>query len=195
MKKISIIFISMAFAFFAEAQQTDFSWIKSGLKLRYYLHEYNSNYEFMVELLDIKESKLFNWWMTWPVNRIGSCEITAEAMKTATTQQNYFSGGHEVFDNRTTGYVSYAVWKAMKNKDTIVIQPNGYDEKLVFKKDVLYEITIDGKKTNVPTMYCETNLGSKFWLLDNPNDPIILKMVIGFNIEIGEIMTPEYWDN
>jgi len=195
MKKTIFLAIAFYLTMNVSAQQADFSWIKDGLKLRYYLHEYNSNYEFMVELLDIKEEKLFNWWMTWPVNRIGSCLITQEAMKSATEQKNYMSGGHEILDDKTMGFVSYDVWKAMKDKQTIVIQPSGRDETLKYIKDVPYEITIDGKKTMVPTMYCETNLGHKFWIIDNPQNPIILKMVIAFNIEIGEIMTPEYWEN
>jgi len=195
MKKI-ILFCSIAILTFqSEAQQTDYSWLKNGLKLRYYLHEYDKNYEFMVELTSIKTAKEFNWWMTWPVNRIGSCVITENAIQNAISQQNYFSGGLEYLDNRTTGYVSYAVYQAMKNKGSITINPTGQDEVLKYLYDVPYQTVLDGKTIILPTMYCETNRGSKYWILDNPNDPIIMKMVVDFNIEIGEMMTPEYWEN
>jgi len=192
MKKIALLILVAATGFIAKAQ-TDFSWLKNDLKIRYYLHEYSSNYEFMVELVDLAEAKTFNWWMTWPVNRIGSCYTTANAMQNATKQQNYFSGGHEIQDDRTTGFVSYAVWKAMKDKGSITIQPVDDEEVLTYVKDYPYETRIDGKTIILPTFYCETDRGSKYWILDNPENPIILKMVVDFNIEIEEIMTPEYW--
>jgi len=194
MKKITISSALIFMAMFSHAQ-TDFSWIKPGLKIRYYLHEYSSNYEFVVELLDIGKAKKFNWWMTWPVNRKGTCLTTEYAMQNATKQQNYFRGGYEEQNDRTTGFVSYPVWKAMKDKGSITIQPVDDEEVLKYVCDYPYTIVIDGKSMIVPTFYCETDLGSKYWILDNPENPIILKMVLDFNIEIGEILTPEYWEN
>lgn len=194
MKKLFLLLL-IGFLSQTVKAQADFWWIKPGMKIRYYLHEYTSNYEFLVELLEIGKAKKFNWWMTWPVNIHGTCITTENAMQNATKQQNYFRGGFEIQDDRTTGFVSYAVWKAMKEKGSITIQPVNDLEVLTYISDFPYSIVIDGKTIVVPTFYCETDHGSKYWILDNPENPITLKMVLDFNIEIGEIMTPEYWEN
>ena len=58
MKKIVII-IALIFSSILIYAQQDYSWLKNGLKIRYYLHEYSTNYEFIVELTDIQKAKQY----------------------------------------------------------------------------------------------------------------------------------------
>jgi len=195
LKNTVFIIAGLLFLFSIQIEaQNNFEWIKEGTKLRYYLHDYGRDYEFIVDITGLSNGIEFNWWMTQPANNKGQVRITERAMESATTQQNYFSGGYDEMDNRTTVWVCRDVWKALKDGGGIVIKPEGIDETLSYVSDYDYLVKIDGEDKVLKTLYAEGNHGDKYWILDDPDNPIILKMVVSFNIEIGEIMTREYWE-
>jgi hypothetical protein len=195
MRKIFVLIILVSAWLFSAAQDSTFPWLKKDTKIRYYLTNYGDDYEFVVDVQVFKPHLEFNWWMTRPANRNGTVIITENAIETATEEQNYFSGGKDYMSDRTTVWVSRIVYDSLKQGKGIVIQPSGENERLYFVANYKYETVLDGKKQVFSSLYAESNRGHKYWILDSRENPLILKMVLEFNIEIGEIMTKEYWEN
>jgi len=164
-------------------------------KLRYYLHNSGNDYEFIVEVKSLGDEIEFDWWMTRPASNEGSVKMTKNALDSAIFQQNSFHGGYDELTNTTTVWVSKKVYNALKNKESIEIYPEDNREILSYVSDYDYSVLVDGKEIIVKTLYAEGDMGDKFWILDDPQNPVILKMVVSFNIEIGEIMTKGYWEN
>jgi len=170
-------------------------YVDNGTKLRYYLHNYGNDYEFIVDVKTLGEEIEFDWWMTRPASNEGSVKITKEALENAISQKNYFQGGYSELTRETTVWISKKVYYAIKNKESIEVYPEDSREEINYVSDYDYTVKIDGEDVVVKTLYAEGDMGNKFWILDDPENPIILKMVVSFNIEIGEIITKGYWEN
>jgi hypothetical protein len=91
-------------------------------------------------------------------------------------------------------WVSYKVYHALKAKEPILVNCGETDtyERLSFIKNTTYKIRLNDSTVRLPALYAETETGNKYWILDDPENPIILKMTIGFNIQLENIMTKEY---
>jgi hypothetical protein len=195
MKKLFLIYALMSLHLLSSAQDSTFPWLKKDTKIRYYLTNYGRDYEFIVNVQEFKPDLQFNWWMTRPADRAGIVIITENAMEKATQEQNYFSGGTDYMDDRTTVWVSRMVYDSLKQGNGIVIQPLNGDERINFVANYQYKTKLDGKELSFNALYAEGESGHKYWILDSRENPLILKMVLDFNIEIGEIMTNDYWEN
>jgi hypothetical protein len=194
MKKTIAIVLLMCTLFSIHAQELS-DYLKKGTKLRYYLHNSGNDYEFIVDIESLGKEISFNWWMTEPASNSGSVKMTEKAVNEAVWQQNYFRGGHDDLDTKTTVWVSKKVYNALKNKEEVEIFPENTSVILTYVEDRDYTVMVNGKKRDFKCLYAEGDNGDKFWILDDPDNPVILKMVISFNIEIGEIMTKEYWED
>jgi hypothetical protein len=115
--------------------------------------------------------------------------MTQEALTNATTQNNYFSSSDDAYQNMTTVWVSTKVYRSLKSNAPIVIKPSYVDETLSYKSTEKIKIKVDGIEKEISVLYAETDKGSKFWIWDNPKSPIIMHMMIGFEILISEITT------
>jgi hypothetical protein len=163
--------------------------------MRYLVNFAGINYDFVVYINSLYPNLKFNWAMNYPTRKKGDVEITKEAMDEATEQQNYFLGGSsDYLSNTTTVWVSKAIYNALKTKQPIEINADGNSEMLEYIRDYEYETVLNDEVIFLPTLYAESDRGNKLWILDNPDNPIILKMVLEWNIEIGSIETKEYID-
>jgi hypothetical protein len=117
----------------------------------------------------------------------GTITIKQEALSNAVTQFNYYSGGKYIFYDKTTVWVSKAVYNALINKKTIAIKPSGVNEVLRLVKKEKYSLKVNNNHINLKTLVAVTDKGSYFRILDNPYAPIILQMKLDFSIQVEEI--------
>lgn len=188
MKKI--YFILSFFAFFlllnsVDSQNIDDKWLAEGTVMKYIV---NNDYDFTISIVNLQNGVEFDWTMR-DGKKKGTVKMTLEAITNATTQNNHFSPSDEAYYDYTTVWVSSKVYKSLKSATPITIKPEMIDESLVYKKTEKMKLKIDGTEKEIDVLYCETDKGSKFWIWDNPKAPIIMHMILSFEIVINDIKT------
>ena len=181
---ISILFTSMTLISFSCSQKKNY-WLKSGSTLTYHLVNGDNQYDFIVDNLKIDKEVSFKWTMGEPVNNTGSVTMSSKALGESTKIVNYFSdGATQNMEEETTVWLSRKIYEQIKNKKPIDISIDGTTEILNFKNNEKLKIKADGADEEVNVLYAETESGNKLWILDEPQNPLIIKMQVGFTIEL-----------
>jgi len=165
-------------------------WLKSGSLLNYHLTGPGMEYDFNLSNLTIDKEVAFGWEMTEPMNFKGKVKMTENALKESNTIENYFSdGSDQTMSDKTTVWFSKKLYDGLKNKKATEIYIDGNAETLNFKSEEKYKIKIDDAENEIEVLYGETDKGSKFWILDDSKNPLIIKMTVGFTIELKTVKT------
>jgi len=147
----------------------------------------------------------FNWRMEAPVNKNGNVIISKEAVNSAHALLNSFAAGEFYSTDKTSVWVSNAVFQQIKNDgSTLIKSGNGAAKKFTVINDVEAMST-----ESLVAMNRDVNLGMKwmnvihiksedgreeFWINDDPQNPIITKMVLGdtgMSVDLTEIKTKQ----
>lgn len=164
------------------------TWNKSGSVLTYQVVDGSKSYNFIVTDLIMENSISFSWQMTAPANSSGKVVINENAIEEATQIVNYFSdGSSQKMENETTIWISRGIFRSIKNKNSYEINIDGNTETLTYNSVEKYKFDLDGNKQEVDVLVAETDQGSKFWILDDDKYPLILKMEVGFTIELVSV--------
>lgn len=166
-------------------KKANMKWLKAGTKLVYTV---DNDYDFTVTVKNLKKGVVFNFSMKKGM-RTGNITITPEAFENATKENNYFHSGDETYTDKTTVWVSKVVYNSLKNKKPISINPFEGAETLSFVGEEIMNVKIDGKIMALPVLHGKTDRGSEYWILDNPKSPLILHMILNFDVAISEIIT------
>ncbi len=161
-----------------------FPWLKTGTVMKWNLV---GAYDFVVTVKKLGTEVEFDYKMSNASETAGTVTIKEKGFAEGTAQNNYFGGGPLVLEEKTTVWVSKKFYQALKEKKDLVINAEGEDATLKFVKDDKWTVTIEGKQVELPVLYGETDKGQKFWILDDPENPVICKMEISFTIELKEI--------
>jgi hypothetical protein len=197
-KRISIVllFFLIAGGVISMAQELTYEWLCPGTGLTYQVNTHEGDYQYIVSIKELYPGLSFRWDMTFPVRADGTVAISMEAMDIATTQRNSFSifGGDLELEDETSVWVSKKVYRALKAQNPVSINSGSSDknEILIYLTNTTYQTQLNDSVVQLPALYAETDAGNKYWILDNADNPIILKMTIQFNIQLTNIMTKEY---
>jgi hypothetical protein len=139
----------------------------------------------------------FDWSMGNDNN--GHIKITAAAMKSAMAQNNYFGPRlkNATLTDKTTVWISQQVYADIAKKGTakmdvgngaeiftVVTDKDGEAEKESFKDP----IKVKGSEKTVTTFHIKNNDGSRqLWILNNPQNPVIIKMDLGWTIILKSV--------
>jgi hypothetical protein len=175
--------------------------VAAGLKLKnsdmlvYEVTQNGSAYHFEVTIKEIREAIVFDWGM--PEKDI-SGEITLEkqAREQATAYQNYFSDSSEkVFTDTATVWLSRKNYNELKKGNTILTLDNNGAERFDKKENGTLNIIYKGKPMTLKMFRTDngkTNTDQRqIWVLDQAAQPLIVKMNLGFTIELKEIKSLE----
>ena len=188
MKK-SYFFLSLLLLLFCltslKSQNVDDKWLTEGTVMKYVV---NNDYDFTITVVNLQNGVEFDWSMK-DGRKKGTVKMTQESLKNATTQNNHFSPSDEAYYDYTTVWVSSKVYNSLKSATPVTIKPEMTDESLIYKKTEKMIVKIDGVEKEINVLYGETDKGSKFWIWDNPKAPIIMHMVLSFEIIISEVKT------
>ncbi|MCO5232753.1 MAG: hypothetical protein LC105_06975 [Chitinophagales bacterium] len=169
-----------------------------GFVYEYFVNFQGSKYNFYVSniLLDMDDFTTFHYRMDNYDQTEGDINISKDATASATDLYNYFSGGEVTLDNQTSVWLSRKIFEEIKDKGKVVISTDKSSPK-TFKvikakndADKYYKVLVDGEYEYIPCIQIATEDGSQeIWITDNPNNPLILKMFIGFSIELFFVNT------
>lgn len=157
-------------------------------KLTYGVDFGGQQYKFIMDIVQDEPEIVINWKMTTGRgDKAGNISMSSEAVQSATAQYNLFENGEIVLDDKTSVWVSRSVFKSLRTGSETVMNAMGED-KIFVRQNVPpgTEVLVDGKAISV--IYAEATDGSeKFWILNNPKMPLILKMDLGWKIGIEKI--------
>lgn len=186
-KRILVLLFSLV-GIIANGQKNDnFEWLKSGTVLSYHVVFNAIEYDFVVDSIKLAADVSFAWNMTEPMTMNGSIVLKKNALDTATTFYNYFSGGNLTFEDKTSVWISKKVFKAIKKGSSIIVDAGTGREKLLYASTENISVKIDGHQKSLETLKAVTESGKIFWILNNPANPIIVKMNLGWSIILKEV--------
>jgi hypothetical protein len=145
-------------------------------------------YKFIIDIVQDDPEIVFNWKMTTSRgDKEGNISMSTEAVQSATAQYNLFENGEIVLDDKTSVWVSRDVFKSLRSGAETTMNAMGEDKTFVRKNvPAGSEVVVGGKPVSV--IYAESTDGSeKFWILNNPKMPLIMKMDLGWTIGIEKI--------
>ncbi len=190
-KTICIIVMITIINTISMAQSPIFT-LKKGMTLIYQVDNVSQKYDFTINIEEITPAIVFNFKMTNARKTAGKITITKEALKNAIAQYNYFQSNEVTLNKQTTVWVSKKVWNSLKKKKKSTISTNSGEMnlktlELVNSQD--FPILLNGEEKSLNSMYCVTSDTNayKYWILDDINNPIILKMELNFSIELKEV--------
>lgn len=172
-------------------QIQEFSLTK-GMVLVYQVDNQNQKYNFTINLEEISPSIVFTFKMSNARNTSGKITISKEALKNAVAQYNYFQNNEVTLDKQTTVWISKKVWTNLKKRKKSNISTNSGEMNLKLLEWVNnqdYSVIMNGNELSLKSMYCITKDSNsyKYWILDDVNNPLILKMELNFSIELKEV--------
>lgn len=166
-----------------------------GDKLVYAVKAGGQEYEFIVTLkvYNYLDGIQFEYEMTNENNTKGSIFVTADAKRDATSYMNYFRGGDVALTDAITVWLSQKNFADMPNKKTEMKLDN--NEPTNFYRpdndEVAPTINLKGKQVKIDGFIINNAVDGKgdktMWIQNASGNPLILKMDIGFVVELKEI--------
>ncbi|HNZ41805.1 MAG TPA: hypothetical protein PLI16_03555 [Bacteroidales bacterium] len=176
----------------AQKHEVKSPWFKNGSVLTYHVVNGAKEYNYIVSDLDLSKDISFRWKMTEPVNYNGSIKIFDAALDTAMKMVNYFENGSALdMNNKTTAMFSRKAYKMLIGQQPVSVNIDNAQETVGFERYENYHITVDGVQQQVEVMVASTATGKKFWILDNPKFPLIIKMELAFTIDLRTVNTAD----
>lgn len=177
-------FVLMTFNLNAQESKKDIV-INQGAKINWTL---SLGYPFNIVVNSVKPDFSFKWDMGG--DETGSVTLTAQALKKATKMFDYFNKGTDITkEDETTVVFSKALFKKLKAGKSTEMSLDGINQNIRFVQNTTMKVMVDGAETTLPVVYAETDKSCKFWIWDNSALPMILKMELGWTLEIVSINT------
>lgn len=141
----------------------------------------------------------FDWSMTSGSDMNGHIKITKDAMEKAIVQNNRFGASMKnvVLNDKTTVWVSKAVIADLMSKGTAKMDvENGEEEFTVvpntseMRDEEVFEtkVKVKGEEKYLNTLHVKNSDGShQLWILNDPQNPLIVKMQLGWGISLKSI--------
>lgn len=192
MKQIAICAVLFLAVFTTGKCQADSAVnIKPATKLIYDVNANGNKYQFIVTVKNLGNGVTFDWTMTTPDNLSGTVEMTPGALDSAHALYNFFTGGMTKLTSQTSVWLSKSVWNDIHDEDEMTdlkLDDETDDSFIRFAMPDGYAVNFKGAVSTVPC----SELRSLFTdnvitVWENEKFPIILKMNLGWTIELREI--------
>jgi hypothetical protein len=153
----------------------------------------NNPVEMLVEIEARKPDLVLKYRMGFEEPRVGEITISSQALKDSYEQDNFWIGD-KLISNKTTLWVSSAAYLDIVESGEVKMpfrQGFTYHDltyRLVDKTEL--ELVFNGKLKKFHTFYLEDTEGKgfKYWIWNNQTDPLILKMDLGWQLTLKEII-------
>lgn len=153
----------------------------------------SSPIEMLVELNSRTPDLVLKYRMGFAEPKFGTITVTSDALSAATEQDNFWIGDKTLI-NKTTLWISSSTYDdiILKGEATMPFRQGFtlYDLTYTLIEKGTFEIVFNGKSRKLPVLYLEDKGGKgfKYWIWNNPSDPVILKMDLGWVVDLKEII-------
>ena len=174
--------------------------IKPGYQLNYNLASGGERYQFVVELKKMNPDINFDYTLTMKNIVNGNMTISNKAKMYVNTMQNYFRSGNNLLpDSVTTVWASQKTYREIVETGKCILDDGerkgwsriGKVEYDFFGKEkYTCEVNGESKTFDVLRIIGKSGNRSEFLILDDPNNPLIIKMRVNFERSVKEIYHP-----
>lgn len=165
--------------------------VKEKSKLTYNVNFYGNKYQFIIDISQTEPMVAFDWAMTLnnKPNKNGNITINSEALENGYKLYNLFENGEIILDDNTTCvWVSKRLFEDIAKEDYINNIQYSNDESSNLLVEFTRRETLALKNgSRVKTQLWTLENGYKIWVLDDINNRLIMKMDLGWTIEIDAI--------
>ncbi len=141
------------------------------------------DYDFTANIQDANaDGFAYKWTMTPPAGASGLRAVAPEDQKDSALVSLFYSNGQSLTMGGYTNTVrvSDSIYKGLKSGRTLPFQVDLEDKKDVPSKITMIgreyvNIFVDGKKARVRALKAETDNGWHYWIMDNPEFPIMIQ--------------------
>lgn len=164
--------------------------LKPGQKLSFDVDYQGTKYQFLMNLKKIDNTIEYDWAMSSSTAMQGSVLMKNSSLKKGVALDNFFNAGEKKrLDSFTCGFISWLSFDTVNEKSKVKMDAGNGRGKMIFVKKPVppgQEIILDGQALDV--LYMESEDGKeKFWILNNPKTPLILKMDLGWTLAISKV--------
>ncbi len=153
-------------------------------------------YPFTVTVVRAAPAPVFDYHLDHPPSSArGRVAVTAGALQSAHRHLNFFEPGEHDYrlDDSTSVWVSRATYRDMAagRPTPINLGPTGApDDTLQSARRETFPVVIDGETVELPVLVAQTDDEKGLWVLDDPENPIILQMHLQWYLTIREVVPP-----
>jgi hypothetical protein len=169
--------------------------IRPHYQINYNLASGGERYQFIVDLIEMEPYRTFKFTMTNSNETSALIAITPQALDSGNVEKNYFPSFSDTLDNNTlTVWFSKTMFNNIVEHDTAYFNGNysGFGNRIskfynAGSQNYIYEL--NGVPQNVEVIYVKevSDRPKEFWVLNNLNNPLIVKMNIGWEIWLKEV--------
>ncbi len=162
--------------------------ISKGDVLVYHVNNNGDEYDFIVTIKTF--DSMINFGYTMPQKqKAANIIIRANAVKNAVKYNNYFDGADKTFTNESTVWLSQKNYKEIAPNNTGEAQMDMGNGLQNFKKTdaSTMKITYLGEEKIITYHKALAEGGNEIWVLNNKTNPLIVKMNLGWTIELKEV--------
>ncbi len=176
-------------------QKIDTLDLRPNYQINYNIAQGGERYQFIVDLIEMNPYRTFKFTMTNSNETSALIAITPKALDSGDIEKNYFPNYSDTLnDNTLTVWFSRKMFETIINNDTAIFNGNyrGFgSKKTKFYNNgtELYHYELNGVPQTIEVIHVkEANRGGKqFWVLNNPENPLIVKMNVGWEIWLKEV--------
>lgn len=168
------------------------TFFKDGSSFIYEVSSWGDQYELVIEIKKIDKNLFYRYQV--------EDDTIFKVEDNVTVSQKSLENSSKIFMNlwdynisdledKTSVFFSKKVFKDLVNRKEVTIDVGDGDEHLTFEGKTFYNCVVDGKEVELKAVYATSDLFGYFWILDDERFPLILKMEVGYIIELKEINT------
>lgn len=164
----------------------------------YYQINYNiasggERYQFIVDVIEMNPYRTFKFTMTNSNETSALIAITPQALDSGYIEKNYFPNYSDTLNDKTlTVWFSKKMFSDLVTNDSAVFNGDyrfGSKQSTYFNKGIYkYNYELNGVPQTIEVLYVrEEGMGKQFWVLNDPENPLIVKMNVGWEIWLKEV--------
>jgi hypothetical protein len=186
---VMILFINCAKDF--KIKNSEYShFFKEGSTFIYEVSSWGDKYELMIEIKKMDKNLHYKYQVEDDTIFKVKDEVMISQKSLENSEKifmNLWDYSVSNLDDKTSLFFSKRVFQDLVNKKEVTIDVGDGEEHLTFERKTVYNCVVDGKEVELKAIYATSDLFGYFWILDDERFPLILKMEVGYIIELKEI--------
>lgn len=168
--------------------------MRPGTVLTYDVNMGGKQYKFIATLKKAGDEIAFDWKMTEPINKTGTVNMSAAAVKSADALFNYFTGGTSNLEKETSVFLSKKVFDDVAANAEVLLKVNGASDTATRMSNTIgeFNFNLNGNLIAVPSWELEggNEIKYKVVAIESRQFPLIVQMDLGWTIVLAEIKEP-----
>ncbi len=178
--------------------------LSQGDSLRYQVITPSANYDFNIRITSFNIENKISFFWNMGNNLSGKLSMLEESLTNAKEQKSYYTQSDTNVNlvNSTSAWVSKKIFNDLVNTGTTFYNISGTEKKFIALTEkeendelttnnedyFMGEIVISGKSYFVPFIHARSeDKTENIWILNNPSNPLILKMKLGWEIKLNSV--------